>query len=231
MDTPSFLDHIAYRRHDGTGPGLIFLHGYRSDMFGTKAVALEDWAKEWGTHYVRFDMRGHGESMVDKPFSELYLSNWFEDCARVLNELTTGPQILVGSSMGGWMALLLARHFPERVRHVVGVAAAPDFTLRLPERGYVTEHGVHFGDDSFATHDFLADGNKITVLQTELDLKCNVTLLQGKEDDVVPWPLAEEIKSHLKPGQCDILYIEDGDHRLNRPDDLAVLKKAVQNAF
>lgn len=231
MTAPSYLDRIAYRRHDGAQPGIMFLHGYRSDMEGTKALALELWSQERGHAYIRFDMRGHGESKVDEPFSELLLSQWFEDCARVLQELTKGPQIVVGSSMGGWMALLLAKRYPDRVKHMIGVAAAPDFTKRLAQTGTIAPEGVYFGGDSFASHKFIADGNQIAVLDTPMDLRCSVTLLHGKQDDVVPWQLAETIKNNLKPGQCEIVYIENGDHRLNCPEGLAALKKAVETAF
>lgn len=231
-DAPQFLDHIAYRKQDGATPGIVFLHGYRSDMFGTKAVELDKWTREWGGHYLRFDMRGHGESVVDRPFAELHLSDWFDDCQRVLTELTEGPQILVGSSMGGWMALLLARAFPERVKHIVGVACAPDFTKRIPQRGVKVEGGYRFGDDSFATDAFIEDGNRLCLLDNGMmDVHCPVTLLQGKEDDVVPWQLAESIKAHLPDGQCEIVYLEKGDHRLNCPEGLAALKKATRAAF
>lgn len=231
MSQPSFLDHIAYQQIKGTTPGVIFLHGYRSDMEGTKAIALQDWQAEWGNQYTRFDVSGHGLSQIDQPFHELHLSHWLDDAARVLNELTTGPQILVGSSMGGWLSLLLAQNFPDRIKHIVGVAAAPDFTKRIPQRSQIVEGGYKFSDDSFATHDFINDGNEHALLHKKLDLQCNVTLLQGKEDDVVPWTLAEEIKGILQPNQCEIIYIDDGDHRLNRPEDLAILKRSVESVL
>jgi pimeloyl-ACP methyl ester carboxylesterase len=228
---PSYLGPVAYRKTDGQTPGIVFLHGYRSDMEGTKALALDEWTREWNHAYLRFDVRGHGLSQVDAPFRDLHLSHWLEDACNAFDRLTEGPQILVGSSMGGWLALLLAHEFPERVKHIVGVAAAPDFTHRLPDGGTRGEDGFHFGDDSFASDAFLEDGNALTLLHAPLELACNVTLLQGKEDDVVPWELAEAIKARLKPGQCTIYYIEDGDHRLNRPEDLALLKKAAETAL
>ena len=231
MPNLSYLDHIAYHQHEGEKPGVVFLHGYRSDMEGTKAIALESWAREWGCQYTRFDVRGHGLSRVPQDFKDLHLSHWLDDASRVLHELTRGPQILVGSSMGGWLSLLLAQRFPERIKHIVGVAAAPDFTKRIEKGGIRTEGGYYFGGDSFASDAFIADGNHLCLLHKKLDVQCKVTLLQGKEDDVVPWALAQEIKNVLQPDQCEIIYIEDGDHRLNRPEDLEILKKTTQAIF
>lgn len=228
---PSFLGPIAYRKREGKGPGVVFLHGYRSDMQGTKALALDEWAEHWGRAYLRFDLSGHGLSDTGLPFRDLHLSRWLNDAVQAFDALTEGPQVLVGSSMGGWLAFLLAKQFPDRVKHIIGVSAAPDFTKRLPQRGRLADGGVYFGDDSFASDAFLTDGNQLCVLDDALDIKCNVTLLQGKEDDVVPWQTAETIRKCLKPGQCEIIYIEDGDHRLNRPEDLALLKKAAEAAF
>lgn len=226
MEAPSFAGPMAYRQRRGANPGVIFLHGYRSDMEGTKAVMLDQWTREWGQSYLRFDLRGHGLSKVDPQFHELHLSDWLQDAETALN-LTTGPQVLVGSSMGGWLSLLLAKRHPHRVKAIVGVAAAPDFTLRLPDRGTKVEGGVRFGDDSFATDQFLEDGNGLALLDQPLDLDCPIFLLQGKQDDVVPWQLAEAIKDRCDPMQCMIHYIKDGDHRLNRPEDLEILKAAV----
>ncbi len=230
VEAPSYLGPIAYRQRGGTSPGVVFLHGYRSDMEGTKALMLDQATREWGCSYLRFDLRGHGLSRVDQPFSALHLSDWLDDASKAL-QLTEGPQVLVGSSMGGWLSLLLAKRFPDRVKAIIGVAAAPDFTLRLPERGKMGPDGVHFGDDSFASHAFLEDGNLLTLLDKPLDLHCPVTLLQGKDDDVVPWPLAEEIKAQCNPGQCTVYYIQDGDHRLNRPEDLQILRTCVRFAL
>lgn len=228
---PSFLGPIAYRRRDGQNPGIVFLHGYRSDMEGTKAVALDAWTQEWGKAYLRFDYRGHGLSQTETPFRDLQLSDWLDDACRAFDALTEGPQIVVGSSMGGWLMFLLAQKFPDRVKHLIGVNAAPDFTKRLPDRGVRVEGGVNFGDDSFASDAMLVDGNRLCVLDAPMNIEAKVTLLQGKEDDVVPWQTAETIKSVLKPGQCEILYVPDGDHRLNRPEDLQLLKKAAEAAF
>lgn len=230
VEAPSYLGPVAYRLRTGKTPGVVFLHGYRSDMEGTKAVALDAWTQEWGCSYLRFDLRGHGLSTVDQPFSTLHLSDWLDDASKVL-ELTEGPQVLVGSSMGGWLALLLAKRFPDKVKAIIGVAAAPDFTRRLPDRGKMGPDGVHFGDDSFASHAFLEDGNALTLLHEPLNLSCPITLLQGKEDDVVPWQLAEAIKAQCAPDQCTIYYIQDGDHRLNRPEDLQILRTCVRFAF
>lgn len=230
---PDYLDHIAYRRRAGQGrTGILFLHGYKSDMEGTKALALDNWAAGWNAPYTRFDMRGHGLSRISRSFEDLFLSDWLDDAARVLNELTAGPQILVGSSMGGWLALLLARRYPDKVRHVIGVAAAPDFSKRIREnRGTRVEGGFRFGDDSFASDAFLDDADALCILDAPLDVSCPVTLLQGKLDDVVPWPVAEAIKAQCAKGQCDVHYIDDGDHRLNCEAGLAYLKKSVENSL
>lgn len=227
---PSYLDHVAYRQRAGQGgTGVLFLHGYKSDMEGTKAVALDRWAQEWDAPYTRFDMRGHGLSHVDTDFNDLFLSDWLDDAARVLNELAQGPQILVGSSMGGWLALLLAKRYPDKVKHVIGVAAAPDFSKRIPEgRGTRVDGGYTFGDASFASDAFLADGDALCVLDGPLNLSCDVTLLQGRLDDVVPWQVAEAIKARCEDGQCVIHYVEDGDHRLNCDTGLGILRTSVE---
>ena len=228
---PSFLGNIAYRKRDGKSPGIVFLHGYRSDMEGTKALALDEWTAAWGHSYLRVDLRGHGLTKTEEAFRDLHLSDWLDDAARAFDELTQGPQIVIGSSMGGWLAFLLAKKFPQRVAHIIGVNAAPDFTKRLPQRGRRVEGGVAFGDDSFASDAFLEDGNRLCVLGGAMNIEAKVTLLQGKEDDVVPWQTAEAIKNVLRPGQCAIVYVPDGDHRLNRAEDLDLLKKTVKNSL
>ena len=131
MSEPSYFDtpqgrKIAYHKTDGQGPGIVFLGGFRSDMDGTKAVYLENWAKEQDRGFVRFDYSGHGRS--EGEFEDGCIGEWAQDAADVLDELTEGPQVLIGSSMGGWISLLLAKSQPERVQGLVGIATAPDFT-------------------------------------------------------------------------------------------------------
>lgn len=226
---PLFDGDIAYRRSEGQSPGIIFLHGYASDMDGTKSAFLHDWADKNERSFLRFDMRGNGLSKGH--FDDFTLQDWLDDALHMLDHHTNGPQIIVGSSMGGWLALHLAKLRPERVSHVIGIAAAPDFVRKIPQNGFKIDKGYELESGLTFTNRLLKDGEALCMLDGAIDIQCPVTLLQGKQDDSVPWQTAEKIKERLKPDQCEIIYVDDADHRFSRPQDLEMLKKATKAAF
>ena len=218
-------------------PGIVFLGGFRSDMEGSKALFLRDWCAERGLGFLRFDYSGHGQS--GGRFEEGTIGQWAADAALVIEALTTGPQILVGSSMGGWISLLLARRAPERFAALVGIAAAPDFTALLmrPElteaqRAEIDRDGLTFipslyGDPYPITRALLEDGDNQLVLARPLPLPLPVRLLQGMADPDVPWQHAIRLVEAIEEPDVQLHLIKDGDHRLSRPEDLALLGRTI----
>ncbi|MBK19032.1 MAG: alpha/beta hydrolase [Rhodospirillaceae bacterium] len=242
-NTPKFLKRnngasIAYHKSEGTGPGVVFLGGFMSDMDGTKAVALETHCQQQGRAYLRFDYQGHGQSSGE--FTDGTIGMWAEDAIGAISELTDGPQILVGSSMGGWIMLLAALERPERVAALVGIAAAPDFTERLmwenfpPEvqetlqRDRIYHQPSEYADSPYPiTMDLIEDGRQHLLLDRTIPLDCPVHLFQGIEDDAVPWEHALAISDKLQTEDVTITMIKDGDHRLSRDEDLQKIFAAV----
>ena len=227
---------IAYHRlagRDAGAPGLIFLGGFMSDMEGTKALALETYARERGLAYLRFDYQGHGVS--SGRFEDGTIGLWAEDAIAAIDHLTEGPQIVVGSSMGGWIALLLALARPERVSALVGIAAAPDFTEVMwrdfePEaRKAIEETGVwelpsDYSDEPYLiTRALIEDGRERCLLSGPIPLRCPVRLLQGIEDTAVPWRTALKVMESLESEDVEVILIKSGDHRLSGDRDLARL--------
>ena len=228
---------LAWRRVEGAGPTVVWLGGFRSDMAGTKAQALADWAQASGRAYLRFDYFGHGESGGD--FREGTITRWREDALAVLDELTRGDVVLVGSSMGGWIACLAAMVRPERVKAMVLVAPAPDFTEKLmapeipPEgRTALREEGVwlrpsEYGDPYPITAALLEDGARWSILPGPIPIEAPVRILQGGEDPDVPWRHAFELAQAIRSDEVVFTLVKDGDHRLSRPQDIARLIAAV----
>jgi hypothetical protein len=244
-ETSGFLarpdgERLAWRRVAGATPTVVWLGGFKSDMAGTKAQALADWARQSGRSYLRFDYFGHGQSSGD--FAAGTITRWREDALAVLDELTPrGRLVLVGSSMGGWIACLAALARPERVQALVLVAPAPDFTEKLmaPEippagRAALAADGVwlrpsEYGDPYPITRALLEDGARWSILGGEpIPLDAPVRILQGGEDPDVPWRHALELAQALKGPDVVFSLIKDGDHRLSRPQDLARLVAAVE---
>ena len=230
---------IAYRRLPGRGPGLVFLGGYRSAMTGTKATALEAFCRADGRAFLRFDYRGHGESPGD--FLDGTIGAWRDDALAVLDALTDGPQILVGSSMGGWIMLLAALARPRRVAGLLGVAAAPDFTedliwarcdaarrAALAADGVIRESSPHDEEPFPITLRLIEDGRRHLLLRAPIPIHCPVRLMHGKLDAEVPWETAPRTAHRLAGRDVEILTVEDGDHRLSRPEDLDRLWAAAQ---
>jgi pimeloyl-ACP methyl ester carboxylesterase len=243
MTDPNFLttpqgQRIAYDRIGGREPGIVFLHGLRSDMTGTKALALADWARRTGRAFVRFDCSGHGRS--SGRFEEGAIGDWFADALAVLNLLTGGPQVLVGSSMGGWLALLLARAVPGRVRGLVGIAAAPDFTedsmwaqateaqrTALLRDGFIQRPG-DYGDDPYViTRRLIEEGRAHLVLRGPLSLPFPVRLLHGTADTDVPPAVALRLLDHATSPDIRLTLVKDADHRFSSPACLALIETAI----
>ena len=229
---------IAYARTDGTGPGIVFLGGFRSDMTGTKAVFLQDWAQAQGRAFLRFDYSGHGVSSGD--FLDGAIGDWFEDAMAAVLQLTEGPQILVGSSMGGWIALQLARAMPERVAGLVGIAAAPDFTedsmwagfdegqrRDLLEKGRVELPSDYSPEPYVITRRLIEEGRNRLVLRAPLPLPFPVRLLQGTADTDVPPAVALRLLDHATGPDIRLTLVKGADHRFSTPDCLAMIAQAV----
>jgi pimeloyl-ACP methyl ester carboxylesterase len=231
--------HIAYVRTPGKEPGVVFLGGFRSDMTGSKALHLQAWAEATGRAFLRFDYSGHGASRGD--FADGTITDWREDAAAVIETLTEGPQVLVGSSMGGWIGLLLARRMPGRVAGFVGIAAAPDFTetmweteFSMADRTRLLEDGVLFRPSLYApepypiTRRLIQDGKANLVLDGPLHLPMPVRLLQGTQDADVPPAVALNLLGHISSPDLRLTLVRDADHRFSSPACLALMVDTVE---
>jgi pimeloyl-ACP methyl ester carboxylesterase len=229
---------IAYHRLDGAGPGIVFLGGFRSDMTGTKALFLEDFCRRHDRAYVRFDYFAHGQSSGD--FADGTISRWRDDAIAVIDSLTEGPQILVGSSMGGWIMVLAALARPKRVAALVGIAAASDFTtdllpgrlseaqLRtLREEGRIVLRSPYDPAGYLYTKALVEDGDRNLVLRDAIPLSCPVRLLHGLADESVPWQQSLKLADRLRGRDVTLTLVKDGDHRLSRDEDLARLARTL----
>ena len=242
MSAPSFLitdqgRNIAYHQTAGAGPGVVFLGGLRSDMTGTKALFLQDWAEAQNRAFLRFDYSGHGQS--SGRFEDGAIGDWFADAKAAL-ALTTGPQILVGSSMGGWIALLLARAMPDRIAGLVGIAAAPDFTedgywaefdetqqRTLLETGYLALKSDYSDIPTIITRRLIEDGRNHLVLRSPLHLPFPTRFLQGTDDVDVPPSVAIALLNHAEGADIQLSLFKGADHRFSTPDCLAMVAASV----
>ncbi|PWK61025.1 alpha/beta hydrolase [Roseicyclus mahoneyensis] len=246
MAEPDFLDtpqgrRIAWHRFSGREPGVVFLGGLRSDMTGTKAAHLEDWARRSGRAFLRFDYSGHGAS--SGAFTEGCVGDWAEDAQAAIEALTEGPLVLVGSSMGGWISLLLAKRMPGRVAGLVTIAAAPDFTedgmwadWSEDQRRACMEAGQvalpsDYGADMIITRRMIEDGRDHLVLRTPLALPIPVRLLQGTADADVPMAVALRLLDHLKGDDIRLELVKGADHRFSDPGCLATITRAVEEVL
>ncbi|HUS52758.1 MAG TPA: alpha/beta hydrolase [Thermohalobaculum sp.] len=233
--------HIIAGRGDGaSAPGVVFLGGFRSDMTGTKALWLEDWARARGRAYLRFDYRGHGASFGN--FLDGAIGDWADDALAAISQLTQGPQILVGSSMGGWIALILARRIPERVAALVGIAAAPDFTedglwagMDAAQRrdlmavGRIEQPSDYSDEPYVITRRLIEDGRDQLVLRTPLALPFPVRLLQGTADADVPVSVALRLLDHIDCPDARLTLVKGADHRFSGPRELALIGKTLHS--
>jgi pimeloyl-ACP methyl ester carboxylesterase len=232
---------LAWTLQEGDDPAVVFLPGFRSDMTGDKATRLATFCAEAGRMMLRFDYSGHGASGGD--FLNGTIGVWLQDTLAVIDRLTTGRLVLVGSSMGGWIALLAARARPQRVAALVGIAAAPDFTQKLmweamapPERSRLMQDGVihvpsQYGEPTPITRALIEDGKRHLLLDAPIALQCPVRLLHGQNDPDVPWELALRIAERVASKDVQIILVKDGDHRLSRAADLDLLCRTVAPFF
>jgi pimeloyl-ACP methyl ester carboxylesterase len=252
LEPPAFIEvgkdaaarRIAVRAREGATPGLFWLSGFNSDMQGTKALALDAWAVEQGRACVRFDYSGHGES--GGAFIDGTIGCWLEESIAVFEQFCAGPQVVIGSSMGGWMALLLAREMAKRaasrttVAGLVLIAPAPDFTEVLMWNGFSPEvkneietKGVwlrpsQYGEPYPITRALIEEGRNHLLLGSAIDVGCPVRILQGAQDPDVPWQHAFALAHRLPKDDVVLTMIQDGDHRLSRPQDIARMLAAVK---
>lgn len=229
---------IAFHQSEGEGPGIVFLGGFRSDMTGTKALWLEGWARAQGRAFLRFDYSGHGQS--SGAFEEGAIGDWFEDAAALIAAHTTGPQVLVGSSMGGWIALLLARLMPQRIAGLVGIAAAPDFTEDSMWSGFTEEQrrqlmtmgrlelpSDYAPEPYVITRRLIEEGRANLVLRAPLQLPFPTRFLQGTADTDVPVSVALRLLDHVTGENIRLTLVKGADHRFSTPDCLALIGQAV----
>ena len=233
---------IAYNKTDGAGPGVVFLGGFKSDKEGTKALYLEEWAQRRGHAFLRFDYSGHGES--SGAFTEGCIGDWFEDAAQVIDGVTEGPQVLVGSSMGGWIALLLARARPDLVAGLVTIAAAPDFTedsmwagfddaqrQTLLNDGQVELPSDYSDEPYIITRRLIEDGRNHLILRDPLSLPFPTRFLQGTADEDVDISVAHRLLAHAEGPDMRLSLVKDADHRFSDPDCLALIANSVDEVI
>ena len=229
---------LAYRRLPGHGPTVVFLGGFHSDMTGTKAEFLASWCAARGQAFLRLDYSGHGAS--GGRFEDGCIGEWAADAEAVIRHATEGPLVLVGSSMGGWISLLLAQRLRDRVRALVGIAAAPDFTEDLMwaqfppdvrstiERDGAWSRPSEYGGAYPITKKLIEDGRRHLVLRASIALDIPVQLLHGQRDPDVPWALSLRLAETIAGNDVRVFLVKDGDHRLSRPQDLATLARCIE---
>lgn len=246
MTNPTYLTcankrRIAYHQTAGRGPGVVFLGGFKSDMEGTKAIHLEAWAGAQGRSFLRLDYSGHGQSSGE--FTEGSIGAWAEDAHAVIEAVCDGPQVLVGSSMGGWIALLLAKRMPERITGLVGIAAAPDFTedsmwaafsdaqkTEMADTGQIALPS-EYGDPYIISQKLITDGRRQLVLRDPLALPFPVRLLQGTADADVETSVALRLLDHATGDDIRLTLVKGADHRFSTPDCLALIEAAIMDVL
>ena len=229
---------IAYNRLEGKSVGVIFLGGFMSDMTGSKAIALEKHCKQRGHAFLRFDYSGHGQS--SGAFCDGTITKWTDDAIFAIEQLTEGPQLLVGSSMGGWIMLLVALRLQKRIAGLIGVAAAPDFTedliarelndeqcLAMKRDGYVCVP-CNYNDKPYTiTQALIDDGRNNLLLNDVISLSQPVRLIQGMKDKDVPWTTVLKLQEKLIGDDVETILVKNGDHRLSEPQDLKRLTETL----
>ncbi|WP_313536133.1 alpha/beta hydrolase [Sphingomonas sp.] len=229
---------LAHHHTPGASPTLVFLPGYRSDMQGSKVLAMEAWARGRGQAFLRFDYAGCGESPGD--FEDQTLASWRDDALRMIDTVVEGPVVLVGSSMGGWLMLLVAQARPGRVVGMVGIAAAPDFTrwgfsdaekATLAAEGRLEQPSDYGPEPMVTTLPFWTSGEANLVLEAPIGFDGPVRLLQGQHDAEVPWELALRLADTLRSADVQVTLVKGGDHRLSRDVDIRLLLRATEDVL
>lgn len=233
---------LAYRLREGASPGVVFLGGFKSDMTGTKAAALDAYCSEQGRRCLRFDYSGHGES--SGAFHEGTIGAWLRDTLDVLDRLAPEPHVWVGSSMGAWLMLLAALRRPGRAQALIGIASAPDFTERLvweafdpAQKRQLLEEGQVLIPDCYGaapypiTRALVEDGRNYLLLQDKIDISCPVRLLHGMQDQDVPWRMSVALMERLAAADVRLQLVKGGDHRLSQPDHIALLTNTLREVL
>ncbi|XP_067827056.1 palmitoyl-protein thioesterase ABHD10, mitochondrial-like [Heptranchias perlo] len=232
------LPRLAYHRISAQNPGVVFLSGFRSTMNGEKALALEEFCRSAERSFVRFDYTGCGSSEGNAV--DCLLGDWKNDVLTVLDSLTAGPQIVVGSSMGGWLMLLASLARPEKVAGVVGIATAADYfvtafkQLPLELRNEAEKTGQYKMPSKYSAsgfypvkYDFIKESEEHCVLQSSIPISCPVRLIHGMKDDIVPWQNSIKVAEQLESDDVDVILRRNGDHRMSRSDDIKLLITVV----
>lgn len=231
-------ERLAYKRVEGEGPSLIWCGGLKSDMEGGKATHLHQWAERHGASYIRFDYFGHGQS--SGRFRDGTVSRWARDVVQVIDDLANDDVILIGSSMGGWSSLLAMMQRPERVKGMVLIAPAPDFTEKLmwanwsaDAKAAVIEDGIHYESSDYGepyeySRELIEDGRQHQILDGSIAFLGPVRILQGQDDNVVPWAYAYKVVEALASDDVTFTLVKGGDHSLSRPQDLDRLVQTVE---
>ena len=225
---------LAYHLRKGRGPTIVFLPGYMSDMSGSKVLALEAWAASEGRSFLRFDYGGCGQS--EGAFEDQTLTSWRDDALLMIDTLINGRAILVGSSMGGWLMLLAALARPDQIAGLVGIAAAPDFTdwgysqeqkLEILSNGQFEQTSPYGPDPTIITKAMWQSGEVNRLLQSLVAIDCPVRLLHGQRDSDVPWHHSPHLAATIRSDDVQVILVKDGDHRLSRDQDIALLLRIV----
>ena len=230
---------LAWQRLPGRGPCVVFLPGFRSDMTGDKATALADLCQREGRSMLLFDYAGHGQSAGH--FEDGTIGSWKDDALAAIDGLTEGKLVLVGSSMGGWIGVLVAMARPERVAGFIGIAAAPDFTeammweaMTFEERAALMAQGrleqpSDYGEPYVITQALIEDGRRHCVLGGPIPITAPVRLLHGQADRDVPWEFSVRLAAQVAGADVQITLVKDGEHRMSRPQDLALLAATLRS--
>ncbi|HEY0624822.1 alpha/beta hydrolase [Sphingomonas sp.] len=226
---------LAYAYVPGSGPTIVFLPGYASDMSGSKAVAIDAWARGTGRACLRFDYAGCGAS--GGAFEAQTLASWRDDALAVIDRVTSGPVVLVGSSMGGWIMLLVALARPELVAGLIGIAAAPDFTgwgftpgqkAILQKEGRLEQFSIYAPEPTVTTRGFWESGEANRLMDGPIDLAIPARLIHGQRDPDVPWEHSLKLAGLLRSDDVQTVLVKDGDHRLSRPQDIALILRVLE---
>jgi alpha-beta hydrolase superfamily lysophospholipase len=226
---------IAYKSLRGRGPGIIFIHGLNSDMNGAKALTVERYARKNKLNFIRFDCRGHGKS--EGKFEEFTISDWRKDLLDIIDNIAKGPQILIGSSMGGWLMMLAAKARPQRIKGMIGLAAAPDFgkdlynNLNKKNKREITSKGItkytSYGFSYYLTKKFFIEAEKNRILKKPLYFTKPLVLIHGLKDNVVKEDVPRKILKKITGKNVNIIYLKESDHRLSSDTDLKVIINSI----
>ena len=227
---------IAYKSLRGRGPGIIFIHGLNSDMNGAKALTVERYARKNKLNFICFDCRGHGKS--EGKFEDFTISDWRKDLLDIIDNIAKGPQILIGSSMGGWLMMLAAKARPQRIKGMIGLAAAPDFgkdlynSLNKKNKREITSKGItkysSYGFSYYLTKKFFIEAEKNRVLQKPFRFIKPLILIHGLKDKVVNEDVPRKILKKVTGKNVNIIYLKESDHRLSSESDLKIIKQSIE---